>query len=96
LAKKIITKQDIEDLYFKGCKELRLEKDTIILPGAKDAIRNAGIKLLYLHELNSNDINSNDINERIIGLSREFGIEEEETIKEISRRVMEKLPLEKK
>jgi len=91
LAKKIITKQDIEDLYFKGCKELRLEKDTIILPGAKDAIRNAGIKLLYLHELNSNDIN-----ERIIGLSREFGIEEEETIKEISRRVMEKLPLEKK
>ncbi len=91
MAKKIITKQDIEDLYFKGCKELRLEKDTIILPGAKDAIRNAGIKLLYLHELNSNDIN-----ERIIGLSREFGIEEEETIKEISRRVMEKLPLEKK
>jgi ethanolamine utilization cobalamin adenosyltransferase len=91
LKKKIITKQDIEDLYFKGCKELRLEKDTIILPGAKDAIRNAGIKLLYLHELNSNDIN-----ERIIGLSREFGIEGKETIKEISRRVMEKLTLEKK
>ena len=44
MGKKIITKQDVEKWYFEGVKEIYLDDNTILLPGAKDALMAAGIK----------------------------------------------------
>lgn len=41
----IITAQDIQELYFQGVKEIYIDPDTMLLPGAKDALKVAGIKL---------------------------------------------------
>lgn len=43
MGKKIVTRQDIEKWYFEGVKEIYLDHDTILLPGAKDAAMAAGM-----------------------------------------------------
>lgn len=45
MGKKIVTRQEVEKWYFQGVKEISLDNDTIILPGAKDALMSAGIKV---------------------------------------------------
>lgn len=45
MSRKIITAQDIERLYFQGVKEIYIDCDTLLLPGAKDALKTAGIKI---------------------------------------------------
>lgn len=45
MGKKLITKQDVQRWYFEGVKEIYVDNDTIILPGAKDDLMNAGIKV---------------------------------------------------
>ncbi|MDD4569095.1 MAG: hypothetical protein PHE70_03075 [Tepidanaerobacteraceae bacterium] len=45
MGKKIITKQDVEKWYFEGVKEIYQDDNTILLPGAKDALMVAGIKM---------------------------------------------------
>ena len=45
MSKKVITKQDVQRWYFEGVKEISLDNSTIILPGAKDALMTAGIKV---------------------------------------------------
>lgn len=43
INKKLITKQDVYKWYFEGIKEIYIDDNTIILPGAKDALMAAGI-----------------------------------------------------
>ena len=38
MGKKIITKQDVEKWHFEGVKEICVDDNTILLPGAKDAL----------------------------------------------------------
>lgn len=45
MGKKVITKQDVEKWYFAGVKEISLDDDTILLPGAKDTLQTAGIRI---------------------------------------------------
>jgi len=45
MGKKVITKQDVQRWYFEGVKEISLDSNTIILPGAKDALMAADIKV---------------------------------------------------
>jgi hypothetical protein len=45
VGKKIITKQDIQKWYFEGIKEIHVDDNTVLLPGAKDALMAAGIKI---------------------------------------------------
>ena len=46
MGKKIITKQDVERWYFEGKKEIYLDDDTMLLPGAKDTVRAAGMRVV--------------------------------------------------
>jgi len=43
MGKKVITKQDVERWYFEGIREIYVDKDTILLSGAKDSIAVAGM-----------------------------------------------------
>jgi len=43
INKKLITKQDVDKWYFEGIKEIYVDDNTMILPGAKDALMAAGI-----------------------------------------------------
>ena len=45
MGKKIITKQDIQKWYFEGVKEVYVDDNTLLLPGAKDALMAAGMKV---------------------------------------------------
>lgn len=45
MGKKIITKQDIQKWYFEGVKEIYVDDNTVLLPGAKDALMAAGMKV---------------------------------------------------
>jgi len=45
VSRKIITAQDVQELYFQGVKEIYIDPDTMLLPGAKDALKTAGIKV---------------------------------------------------
>ena len=45
MGKKIITKQDIQKWYFEGVKEIYVDDNTLLLPGAKDALMASGMKV---------------------------------------------------
>ncbi|NLU09919.1 MAG: hypothetical protein GXW90_03060 [Tepidanaerobacter acetatoxydans] len=45
MGKKVLTRQDVDKLYFEGTKEIYIDDETIVLPGAKDALMAAGIKV---------------------------------------------------
>ncbi len=45
MGKKVLTRQDVDKLYFEGTKEIYIDDETIVLPGAKDALMAAGIRV---------------------------------------------------
>jgi hypothetical protein len=45
MGKKIITRQDVEKWFFEGIKEISLDSDTVVLPGARDTLKRAGIRI---------------------------------------------------
>jgi len=46
MGKKILTAQDVQKLYFQGTKEIYIDSDTILLPGARDALKAADIRVI--------------------------------------------------
>lgn len=40
-----MTQRDVENMYLQGIREVYLEDDTILLPGAKDALKSLGMKV---------------------------------------------------
>lgn len=47
MGKKLITIKHLDNLYKKGERELLLDKNSIISPGAKDYAKEKGIKVVY-------------------------------------------------
>ncbi|MBN4056534.1 MAG: hypothetical protein COA82_06960 [Alkaliphilus sp.] len=47
MGKKLITIKHLDDMYKNGERELLLDKNSIISPGAKDYAKEKGIKVVY-------------------------------------------------
>lgn len=84
MNKKIVTRQDVEKLYFQGVREIYVDQDTIILPGAKDAMMAAGIMAVVLNG------SSKPIEQKVSEYCAERGIDRNLTDK-IVEAVMQKM-----
>jgi hypothetical protein len=84
MNKRIVTRQDVEKLYFQGVREIYVDQNTIILPGAKDAMMAAGITAKVFDGL------SKPIEQKVLEYCAKCGIDRELTDK-IVEAVMQKV-----
>lgn len=93
MGKKLITPKNLDEYVLEGQKELIIDRNTIISPGAKDLLDDKNILAIYGEDILKKDLGSKDLIEDGIRkiLREEYKIENNEDIKILIKKICEKI-----
>ena len=105
MSKKLIGSHNVTEFICTDDNTIRVDSDMILAPGAKDVLRSKGIQIVYekrtikgentgkdiLQDKTEKDETSSVIAKVVLMLRKEFGIVDEDQIRDISVLVMEKI-----
>lgn len=93
MGKKLITSKNLDEYISEGQKELIMDGNIIISPGAKDLLDDKKITIIYGKSISNEDIEKKDlVGDRIRKiLKEEYNIEDGEDIKKLVNKIHEKL-----
>jgi ethanolamine utilization cobalamin adenosyltransferase len=92
MGKKLITPKNLDEYVLEGQKELIIDRNTIISPGAKDLLDDKNILTIYGEDIPKKDLGSKDLIEDGIRkiLREEYKIENNEDMKILIKKIWEK------
>ncbi|MGV8146816.1 MAG: hypothetical protein ACLKAK_10575 [Alkaliphilus sp.] len=91
MGKKLITIKHLDNMYKNGERELLLEKNYIISPGAKDYAKEKGIKVLYGVQQKNDVRNKKKVEDEIKSiLTKDYEITDK-MICEVTKKCLDKL-----
>lgn len=93
MGKKLITSKNLDEYISEGQKELIMDGNMIISPGAKDLLDDKKISIIYGKNISNEDIGRKDlVGDRIKKiLKEEYNIEDSEDMKKLVNKIHEKL-----
>ena len=93
MGKKLITPKNLDEYVLEGQKELIIDRNTIISPGAKDLLDDKNILIIYGEDIPKKDLGNKDLIEEGIRkiLRDEYKIENNEDMKKIIKKICEKI-----
>ena len=92
MGKKLITPKNLDEYVLEGQKELIIDRNTIISPGAKDLLDDKNILIIYGEDIPKKDLGNKDLIEDGIRkiLREEYKIENNEDMKILIKKIWEK------
>lgn len=93
MGKKLITPKNLDEYIIEGQKELIVDRNMIISPGAKDLLDDKNILIIYGEDIPKKDFENKDLIEDKIRkiLSKEYNIENNEDMKVLVKEIYEKI-----
>jgi len=105
MSKKLIGSHNVAEFICTDDNTIRVDSGMILAPGAKDVLRSKGIKIVYgkrtvkaespakdkLQDNAEKDETSSLIEKVVLMLRKDFGVVDEDQIRDISVLVMEKI-----
>lgn len=93
MGKKLITPKNLDEYIIEGQKELIVDRNMIISPGAKDLLDDKNILIIYVEDIPKKDLVNKDLIEGKIRniLSKEYNIENNEDMKVLVKEIYKKI-----
>ena len=91
MSKTLITKRNLDNFLEKGANNIIVDKSIILSPSVKDVLKERGVKIIYKNDIEENK-GKRDIIQNITKILKEdFNLKDENLIKQVAIKVLEKV-----